>query len=148
MVAAARATAAGRGLDVDFLCASVEALAAAGRGAEVVSAASVLFGASDPARTLAACWGLVRPGGTLLVVETTFAMRPSRAVPALAGRRAAALLLWSLSRRGRSVAPLLDAFRPPQLAAAHRHPLAAGMVAAWTFTRSAPPSPRIPREHP
>lgn len=148
MVAQARRVAAARGLRVAFEQASLEALAAAGRSAEVVSAASVLFGAPDPAAAAATCWGLVRPGGILLVVETTGAMRPSRALRRLEGHRAAALALWSLARRGRSVAPVLDAFRPPELASARRDPLAGGLVAAWTFTRSPLPFPPLDRSTP
>lgn len=142
MVARARSLAAAGASGARFEVASLEALVTSGRQAEVVSAASLLSPVPARARALEALWGLVAPGGTLLVVETTPAMRPSRAWPRVRGRRGLGLLLWGLARRGRSAAPLLEAFRPPGLARAVRQDLEGGLVAAWHFLKQSPQSPR------
>ncbi len=139
MVEAARAAASAAGLDATFVEASLDELSARQARADVVSAASVILLAPDPAAALARCWSLVNPGGTLLIIETTPAMRPGQVWCHLRGRRAAGLLLWSLARRGRSVASVLDAF---PLAPARYHPLLGGLVGAWRFSR-----PHLPSNH-
>jgi ubiquinone/menaquinone biosynthesis C-methylase UbiE len=71
--------------------------------ADVVSAASVLYGASDPTSMVATLWAAVRPGGALLLVETTPAMTidaARRISPVLPRHHRRALYLWARSRYG------------------------------------------------
>jgi ubiquinone/menaquinone biosynthesis C-methylase UbiE len=123
---------------------SLEGLVARGATAEVVSAASLVLLLASPAEGLASLWKLVAPGGRLLVVETTSALRFSSALRHARGRADAGLVLWGLARGGRTVAPVLDAFSPPGLATVARYPLCAGLVGAWLFTRS----PTSQEQHP
>ncbi len=72
---------------------------------DIVSAASLLIGVADPAGVATSLWNAVRPGGALLVVETTTAMTIERArrigrdLPAHDRR---VLRLWARTRGGRS----------------------------------------------
>jgi SAM-dependent methyltransferase len=71
--------------------------------ADVVSAGSVLYGASAPASMVDALWAAVRPGGVLLLVETTPAMTihaARRISPDLPPHRRRALHVWARSRDG------------------------------------------------
>lgn len=77
----------------------------------MVSAASLLPVMADRPRALQQLWDLVEPGGHLLIVETTAQMRLSEIGPQLKGTDAWGLVLWASVRRGRTVAPLLDACR-------------------------------------
>jgi 2-polyprenyl-3-methyl-5-hydroxy-6-metoxy-1,4-benzoquinol methylase len=139
MVEAARAIAARRGVAADFEVGSLETLAAAGRRAGVVSAASVLAVVPRPDEALALLWSLVAPGGTLLLVETTEHMGPAAAsrllLGGVSGRHRSALMLWALARRGRTVAPRVDAFAPPDARSRSRHALLQGLVSAWCLQR-------------
>ena len=106
------------------------------RSADVVSATSLLATVPDPHDGVHRLWDALRPGGTLLVVETTAMMTPSRA-RAIAGRlpghRQAALRLWSHARRGRTV----DMELATQLGAATATttPLLHGLVTATALTK-------------
>lgn len=73
--------------------------------ADVVSAASVLYGAPDPRSMAATLWAAVRPGGALLFVETTPAMTidaARRISPVLPRHHRRALHLWARSRHGQT----------------------------------------------
>lgn len=104
--------------------------------ADVVSAASLLFVVPDPAAALQQLWNCVRPGGTLLVIETTEAMTPRGALKAMnrisPGRRIA-LTLWAQARNGRAVDSRFVEALPAT--SGLRTPLLHGMVAAWTLTK-------------
>ena len=136
MIAAARAGLA-PGLDAAFAVASLEEVASRGRTADVVSAASLLHVVPDPAGALAMLWRLVAPGGALLLVETTGQMTFAAAWRRRSGRSAWALPLWGLARRGRSVAPVIEAFRPTDLVGRDSVPLLDGLVGAWLLRRRA-----------
>lgn len=106
------------------------------QSADVVSAASLLFAVPDPQAAIRQLWDCVRPGGSLLVIETTEKMTPegarrfSRTTPL--GRHPA-LALWARARRGRSVAASVF-----DLPAAHSRvctPLMGGLVQAWIFRK-------------
>jgi trans-aconitate methyltransferase len=118
-----------------FEQASLDDLVTSGATAHVVSAASLVLVLRDPRAGLEALWQLVEPGGRLLVIETMPALRFTKALRHARGFGDVGLVLWGLARSGRSVAPLLDAFTPPDLASATHHPLCAGLVGAWSFTR-------------
>ncbi|MCB9689437.1 MAG: class I SAM-dependent methyltransferase [Alphaproteobacteria bacterium] len=113
-----------------------------GEPVDVVSAASLLIVLPDAADGLRALWSRVRPGGALLIVETTPAMTPEHA-RAWAREHPShpALWLWARVRRGRSV--LSDALDTAiDAASVERHALLDGMVEARVFrkARSSPAS--------
>lgn len=118
-----------------FEQASLGDLLTRGATAHVVSAASLVLVLPDARAGLEALWQLVEPGGHLRVIETMPALTFTSALRHARGFSDVGLVLWGLARSGRSVAPLLDAFTPPNLVSAARHPLCAGLVGAWSFTR-------------
>lgn len=80
-----------------------DATGIAAASADIVSAASLLYGASDPRPIVATLWRAVRPGGALLLVETTPAMtlEAARCIShELPSRHRQALHLWARSRNG------------------------------------------------
>lgn len=101
--------------------------------AQVVSAASLVTVLDEPKQALDTLWRLVAPAGTLLIIETTAQMRLPRALAL--GHSQLGLLLWATVRGGRTVAPLLDAFEPDDLAARTFHPVLHGLLGAWAWHR-------------
>jgi SAM-dependent methyltransferase len=106
--------------------------------ADVVSAASLLYVLRDPESAVVLLWSCVRPGGRLLVVETTRDMTPER-VDRVLGRvargRRLGLRLWARARRGRAVdRSVLDAARGATI---ERHLLLEGLVEACLLTKPA-----------
>lgn len=104
--------------------------------ADVVSACSLLYVLPEPMKGLHTLWSAVRPGGTLLVVETTREMTPDRAravMTAVRPGRRRALTMWARARHGRA----LDESMFDSLPAASRahHLLLDGLVATWIFTK-------------
>ncbi len=136
MVRAARRQAREHHLGATYEVATLEELSCHSAPADVVSAASLLAVLPRRRQALEMLWGLVAPGGTLLVVETTPEMRARRTLPLLTGRGALGLLLWGLARGGRSPAADIDSFRPPALAASSFHPLLGGLLGAWRLRRA------------
>jgi len=106
--------------------------------AEVVSAASLLAVMDDQPAALAALLRCARPGGTLLIVETTAQMTRAAARRLnLSGRYGApslALRLWSYARAGRTVDPKIFYATGH---AVEKTVLLDGMVAAWRITKRA-----------
>ena len=106
--------------------------------ADVVSAASVLCQAPDPTGLLSILWAAVRPGGCLLLVETTRLMsveRIRRASQRDDRRSRQVLGLWARSRQGRA---LRDDVYETVPAASHRLvPLLDGCVQAVILVRNA-----------
>ena len=144
MVRAARREASAAGVSAAFEVATLEELASAGPVGDVVSAASLLAVLPRRREALAMLWRLVRPGGTLLVVETTPRMRPVETLRHLAGRGAVGLVLWGLARNGRSAAADVESFLPRDLATRSFHPLLGGLVGAWLLRRAPIPRERSP----
>jgi len=106
MVRAARRGTRGRA--ITFEVGDLEAVGPA--VADVVSATSLLTTLPDPAAGLLRLWNAVRPGGTLLIVETTATMTPEHVrtvAGALPPRRRAALTLWAHARHGRTLDPAI-----------------------------------------
>ncbi len=103
--------------------------------ADVVSAASLVCQLPDPAAGVAALWDLVRPGGVLLVVETTGQMsrRTVRAASAHHDRHSRLVLdRWAGARTGRAIPPsVFDVLPADHLVV----PLLGGAVQARLATR-------------
>lgn len=71
--------------------------------ADIVSAASLLCGVPSPRSTAATLWSAVRPGGALLLIETTATMTldaARRIASDVDPHRRHALILWARSRNG------------------------------------------------
>jgi ubiquinone/menaquinone biosynthesis C-methylase UbiE len=108
---------------------------------DVVSAASLLFVVPDRVATAQAMWRAVRPGGSLLIIETTASMTPAAARAldrsgwSSDDRRA--ITLWAAARQGRAVDPrvLLPRAELPGGPDWAFHPLLGGLVGAWVAKR-------------
>ena len=104
--------------------------------ADVVSAASLLFVLPDPGAALQHLWDCVRPGGRLLVIETTEQMTPEGArrmkSTTRPGRRLA-LNLWARARSGRAVDQ--EVFHSLAAHSSERIPLLSGLLHAWVFVK-------------
>jgi 2-polyprenyl-3-methyl-5-hydroxy-6-metoxy-1,4-benzoquinol methylase len=103
---------------------------------DVVSAASLLIVLPDARRGVEWLWSCVRPGGTLLIVETTKAMTPETskvAEKAIRRGRRAALRIWASARNGRAVDP--EIFETVAAGSRERHPLLSGLVEAWILRK-------------
>ena len=75
-----------------------------------MSAGSLLCVTPDPAATATTLWAALRPGGSLLVVETSPTMtiaNARRVAPRLPGRHRHALHLWALVRQGHALEPAI-----------------------------------------
>lgn len=136
MVAMAQRVARNKGSPARFEAAGIEAALGEQR-VDVVSAASLLFVLADRATALRQMLAQLKPGGVLLVVETTPAMRLGKAWRWLrqagGGRRAWMLLLWAWVRGGRAVGEeelKAEGWR------AECAPLMGGLVSAWIFRRA------------
>jgi len=105
--------------------------------ADVVSAASLLFVVPDPDNAIRQLWDRVRPGGKLLVIETTELMTPegARKVRSKVRRgRRLALTLWARARNGRAVSPGI--FSSISAQSSECAALLGGLVQAWVFTKA------------
>jgi SAM-dependent methyltransferase len=114
-------------------------LGEAGRGpgaAEVVSAASLLAVLPDRPEALRDLVRLLRPGGTLLLIEPSPLMSPQSVRQYLAGRPrlrdAWVLRLWARSRNPARLVQAGDLAVPGFTLA--QHPLLGGLVNAWLLT--------------
>ena len=104
--------------------------------ADVVSAASLLFVLPDPGVAVQRLWDCVRPGGRLLVIETSKLMTPEaarRVKSTMPPGRRLALNLWARTRSGRAVAP--EIFDSLSTHASECTPLLSGLIHAWTFVK-------------
>jgi SAM-dependent methyltransferase len=140
MVDSARRQAARDAARVTCRRASLEDLVAEDSRWAVVSAASLIAVLSDPEAGLNALWSLVAPGGQLLLVEPTDAMRPQGVAAlrsTLPGPEARWLLdTWARARAGRSRADTVDRFHPEDEARRTRVLLLDGALAAWCLDRA------------
>lgn len=130
---------------VTFSVATLNQVEQVAAPAQVVSAASLVTVLEEPKRALDTLWRLVAPGGTLLIIETTAQMTLRQALAL--GTPHLGLLLWATVRGGRTVAPLLDAFAPGDLAAHTFHPVLHGLLGVWAWHRRTT-SPAVPKESP
>ena len=89
-IAVARHYAAGQGLDIDYRCATAEALVDGGETFDLVVTMEVVEHVADVAAFLAACCRLVRPGGAL--AAATLNRTPKSFLTAIVG--AEYLLRW------------------------------------------------------
>lgn len=107
--------------------------------ADIISAASLLYGLQHPSTTAATLWAAVRPGGALLLLETTAAMTPDaarRLAHRLPSHRRQALTMWARSRGGRTFdRTSLDAIPPEQQVSM---PLLYGLVEAIVAVKLPP----------
>lgn len=133
MVAAAQREAARRKSTARFEVGDTGSVAAGGRLFDVVSAASLLIVLPDAAAGLRELWAGVRPGGSLLVVETTPRLTPRNARALLPNERHPALLLWARVRNGRAVDERV--FRDLGTPQIRTIPLLEGLVAAWVLEK-------------
>jgi 2-polyprenyl-3-methyl-5-hydroxy-6-metoxy-1,4-benzoquinol methylase len=136
MIAAAVRLAAERKSPATFAAIDVEAEAASGRRYDVVSASSLLVVVPDARATLRCLEELVKPRGTVLILEATSAMTRGRAL-ALAlggrlGRGAHMLVVWANARAGRALDEAV--FQDSGLRGA-RTSLLGGMACSWSFER-------------
>jgi SAM-dependent methyltransferase len=135
MIAAARRHAGGAGARYEI--GDLDGAARATQ-VDVVSAASLLIVLPDARAGLLQLWRAVKPGGYLLVVETTPAMTPEgarRSAPSLPAGRKLALTLWARARSGRAADPdLVTAL--PGIATRRIVPLMDGLVSAWVVRRA------------
>lgn len=137
LLAARQRPASGLG-PIAYLQHDLAQLVASGWQADVVSACSLLVVLPDPALGLRQLVSLLRPGGTLLVVEANqnfglfSALRHLRTHPQPSGRWP--LLLWSLVRGGRALSSgiLRSLPHPPRT-----FDLLGGMVTAWVISADA-----------
>ena len=132
MIAAARSLS---GRKESYAVGSIADLVSEGAQADVVSASSVLVVVPDPGSALERLARLVRPGGSLLIVEAGDGFTLRAGLSALRrGRIRGRLqfLVWLLVRAGRTVNE--DHFRRPEMPF-RRIDLLEGMVSAWVWTR-------------
>lgn len=105
--------------------------------ASVVSAASLLYVLPQPQAALHELWQAVRPGGYLLVIETTATFTLGHALrqwPRQPRGCRLVLLLWALARQGRAVDRTLLRQALPE-AEPSVTPLLDGMVEAWVWRK-------------
>jgi SAM-dependent methyltransferase len=100
---------------------------------DVVSAASLLAVVSDTGSAVRTLWSMVKPGGSLLVIEPTALFTEAHARALLQrrgiGRRGFLLIRWGRAREGRAVdlAPLRNLTAEPPVV----HSFLDGMVESW-----------------
>ncbi len=107
--------------------------------ADVVSAASLLFVLPDPDAAIQQLWDCVRPGGKLLVIETTERMTVDQArtvKKAIPHGRRFVLNLWARARNGRAVPNEIFLSVPARIRDCI--PLLNGLVNAGIFEKEVP----------
>ncbi len=137
MIGEARANSSDMPMPVEFEVFGLNELAASGRKAGVVSAASLLAVLGDRDGALHQLMSCVGTGGALLVIETTELMQPSMALAWLRrngfGRRNWVLLLWAWVRT-RQTAVNLSALEHQGYQVDHAD-VFSGLVSAWVIRR-------------
>jgi len=136
MVAAAKRIARWKHSPVEFQTGDFTSLPA--ESAQVVSAASLLAVLPDREAGLRSLWRLLRPGGTLLVIEPTNQMtreNASRAIKnGLPPKRIIGLRIWANARQGNIVDPSI--YETPGAESICFRPLLQGLVGAWAIQKS------------
>jgi len=136
MVAAAKRIARRTHSSADFQTGDFTTLPA--ESAQVVSAASLLAVLPDREAGLHSLWRLLRPGGTLLIVEPTNQMTSENAARAIQNglpkKRILGLRMWANARQGNIVAPSI--YETLGAKSIRFQPLLQGLVGAWTIQKS------------
>ena len=135
MVAAARRIARRKNSPAEFELSDFTSLP--GESAQVVSAASLLAVLPDREAGLHSLWRLLRPGGTLLIVEPTHQMTSENANRAIKNgipqKRIAGLRMWANARQGNIVDPSI--YETLGAESIHFQPLLQGLVGAWVIKK-------------
>lgn len=105
--------------------------------AQVVSAASLLAVLHDREAGLRSLWRLLRPGGTLLIIEPTVQMTSENAAHAiqngLPSKRIMGLRMWANARQGNIVDPAIyDVLEAKNI---HFISLSLGLVGGWMIQK-------------
>lgn len=105
--------------------------------AQVVSAASLLAVLPDREAGLRSLWHLLRPSGTLLIVEPTHQMTSENANRAIQNglpkKRIAGLRMWANARQGNIVDPAI--YETLGAESIRLVPLLQGLVGAWVIQK-------------
>lgn len=105
--------------------------------AQVVSAASLLAVLPDRKAGLHSLWRLLRPSGTLLIVEPTHRMTSQNAIRAIQNglpkKRIEGLHMWANARQGNIVDPSI--YETLGADSIHFQPLLQGLVGAWVIQK-------------
>ena len=105
--------------------------------AQVVSAASLLAVLPDREAGLRSLWHLLRPGGTLLIIEPTNQMTVENANRAIQNelpqKRILGLRMWANARQGNIVDPAI--YENLGARATRFQPLLQGLVGAWVIQK-------------
>lgn len=135
MVAAAKRIARRKNSPAEFELGDFTSLPA--ESAQVVSAASLLAVLPDREAGLLSLWRLLRPGGTLLIVEPTHQMTSENANRAIKNgihqKRIAGLRMWANARQGNIVDPSI--YETLDAESIHFQPLLQGLVGAWVIQK-------------
>lgn len=135
MVAAAKRIARRTHSSADFQTGDFTTLPA--ESAHVVSAASLLAVLPDREAGLRSLWHLLRPGGTLLIVEPTNQMTVENANRSIQNglpqKRILGLRMWANARQGSIVDPVI--YENLGARATRFQPLLQGLVGAWVIQK-------------
>ncbi len=135
MVAAAKRIARRTHSSADFQTGDFTTLPA--ESAHVVSAASLLAVLPDREAGLRSRWHLLRPGGTLLIVEPTNQMTSENAARAIKNglpqKRILGLYMWANARQGNIVD--LSIYETLGAGTIRFQPLLQGLVGAWVIQK-------------
>ena len=135
MVAAAKRIARRTHSSVEFQTGDFTSLPA--ESAQVVSAASLLAVLPDREAGLRSLWRLLRPGGTLLIIEPTNQMTSENAARAIQNglpkKRILGLRMWANARQGNIVHPSI--YETLGAGSIRFQPLLQGLVGGWILQK-------------
>lgn len=135
MITAAKRTAHRTHSSAEFQTSDFTTLPA--ESAQVVSAASLLAVLPDREAGLRSLWRLLRPGGTLLVIEPTNQMTSENAKRVIQNglpqKRILGLRMWANARQGNIVAPSM--YETLGAESIRFVPLLQGLVGAWVIQK-------------
>ncbi|MBI3650524.1 MAG: class I SAM-dependent methyltransferase [Acidobacteria bacterium] len=107
------------------------------QSADIVSASSLLAALEDKVGGFQSLLSIVKPGGSLLIIEPTNQMTPQAVATlirgGLGGKRISGLRLWARARAGRAVNP--EIFKASGAVPVIFTPLLNGLVGAWLIQK-------------